>query len=323
MIPRITGQFPVWARRDHPVLRQELGATTARPRWQVRYGRALGAVMIAGLLLLIGVLAATELFSRPAGQSVVEGLNAILYIPLLAAQIILRIVAFALTAGVVGEQRRRNTWDNLRATESGAELTLRARWASVFYRVRGLLIVVVLLRVVLIGGILYDLTAFQGRHLDFFLVGITPEVPLVIAVLLVAFLMTASILLPLTGAGFDASFGLFVSSVVEQRTLSTLIQAAFIGVRIALTVGLVIAAGAFLNGDLPVPVGADWLLMFASGAVGDWGLLFLSLTRFGEIWATVPYGVFLGLALLIFALLQAVLADALLVYAARRAQRRG
>ena len=63
--------------------------------------------------------------------------------------------------------------------------------------------------------------------------------------------------------------------------------------------------------------------MFLFAAVGDWGLAFLYLGFYGEIWANVPYGVFLGLALVIFALLQAAFADQVLVFAVRRAQRKG
>ena len=80
MVRLFIGQLPVWARRDHPVLRHELGET-ARPPWRVRYGRALGVVLGIGVLVLIGVLIATNLFRRPAGQTTVETINAILFWP--------------------------------------------------------------------------------------------------------------------------------------------------------------------------------------------------------------------------------------------------
>ncbi len=322
MIQRITGQLPAWARRDHPVLRHELGRTKIAPR-RVRLARAFGVVLLAALLLLIGYLVATDLNATPAGQNVVESLNNILYFPILIVQVILRIAAFTLTAGVVGEQVRFGKWDNLRATEHGAELTMRTRWASVFYRLRGLIGVVTVLRLILVGGILYDLTSFQGRHLDLFIVGITPEVPLVVAVLLLSFLMTASLLLPVTGTGFDASMGLLISSHVPGRTFGAMAQGLYILARMALTVVLVLAATAFLNNQLPTSDLGSWLLLLVFSAIGDWGVAFLFLSRFGEVWAIVPYGIFLGLGLLIFALLQAAAADAVLMLAARRAQRKG
>jgi hypothetical protein len=328
MIRRFTGQLPVWARPDHPVLRYELG-TVAQPSRKVRYARALGVVMVGALLLLGGYFAATQLLRNPAGENFVEIMNNVLFWPLLVVQVLLRIVAVTLTSNTVADEIRRQNWDSLRATPFGAELAMRARWATVFYRLRGLLAVVLLARVVLIGGLLWDLTAFQGRHLDLLTTGITPEVALVVAVLLLSFLMTAALLLPLTAVGFDSSIGLLISATVQQRTYSTLLQAIYIFLRLAVVVVLVFATTRFLDGQLVIEgqLGLTdivaWGLIFLYAATGDWGLAFLHLGRYGEIWATVPYGIFLGLALLIFALLQAALADQLLVFAVRRAQRKG
>jgi hypothetical protein len=52
-------------------------------------------------------------------------------------------------------------------------------------------------------------------------------------------------------------------------------------------------------------------------------LSFLYLGRYGEIWATIPYGVFMGLALMLFSLIQAALADGVLILAVRQGQRKG
>ena len=319
------GQLPAWARRDHPVLRQELGATTARVSWQRRYGRALGAVVGGGVLLLIGYLIATGLLRHSAGQTPVEVVNAVLFWPLLVLQVLLSIAGLASTSTFVSDEMRRQNWDNLRATELGAEMSMRARWAAVvFYRLRGLLGVVLIARAILIGLMLWELTAFQGRYLDLLINGITPDVPLVAAVLLVSFLMTAALLLPLTTVGFDAAVGLLVSALVQQRTYSTLIQAVLIFVRLALTAGLLVGATLVLQGQfLQSSDGAAWLLMLGFGAIGDWGLAFLNLGRSSELWATIPYGIFLGLALLVFALVQAAVADRLLVFAVRQAQKKG
>lgn len=328
MIQRFTGQLPAWARPEHPVLRYELGST-ARPSWKVRYARAFGVVVLGALLLMVGYFAATGLMRNPAGENPVEIMNNVLFWPLLVLQVLLRIVAVTLTSNTVADEIRRQNWDSLRATPFGAELAMRARWATVFYRLRGLLGVILVARVVLIGGLLWDLTAFQGRHLDLLTTGITPEVALVVAVLLLSFLMTAALLLPLTAVGFDSSIGLLISATVQQRTYSTLLQALYIFFRIAVVVLLVFATTRFLQGQFVVEgqLGVtdllSWVLVFAFGAMGDWGLAFLHLGRYGEIWATVPYGIFLGLALLVFALIQAALADQLLVFAVRRAQRKG
>lgn len=322
MIRRLSGQLPLWARRDHPVLRHELGASP-RLSWQARYARALGVILLGALLLAGGYAAATNLLRNPPGENFTEALNRIVFIPLLIVQVLMRIMAVTLTSNTVSNEMRRQHWDSLRSTPFGAELTMRARWAAVFYRLRGLLGIVLLARVILLIVMLRDLTAYNGRHLDLLTMSVTPEVSLVVAVLLLSFLMTAALLLPLTGVGFDGSIGLLISAAVQQRTYSGLIQIVYIVVRIALAAALVLAAAHFLNGQIVLGDPAAWLLMFLSAAIGDWGLAFLYLGSYGEVWATVPYGIFLGLALVVFALLQAAVADQLLVIAVRRAQKKG
>jgi hypothetical protein len=131
MIQRLSGQLPTWARPSHPVLRYELGKVQRASR-RVRLLRAFGVVMLGLLLVVGGYLAATGLLARPAGQSLTEIANAILFWPLLVIQVILRIGALMFTSNAVSDEVRRQNWDNLRATTAGAELALRARWAVVF-----------------------------------------------------------------------------------------------------------------------------------------------------------------------------------------------
>ena len=142
--------------------------------------------------------------------------------------------------------------------------------------------------------------------------------------LLVSFTMTAALLLPLTTVGFDAAIGLLVSALVQQRTYSTLLQAVLIFVRAGRDCR---AAGrrdpVSARAVAPIVGWGAWLLMAGYGAIGDWGLAFLHLGRSSEIWATIPYGIFLGLALLVFALVQAAVADRLLMFAVRQAQKKG
>lgn len=317
------GQLPAWARRDHPVLRHELGESARLP-WRVRYGRALVVVLGLGTLLMIGVLAATGLLRHPAGQTTVETVNAILFWPLIALQLILTIAALASTSSFVSEEMRDQHWDNLRVTEHGAEMSMRARWVAVFYRLRGLIALVLVARAVLIGLMLWELTAFQGRYLDLLINGLVPDVPLAAAVLLVSFTMTAALLLPLTTVGMDAATGLLVSALVQQRTYSALLQVVLIFFRLVVTAALLFGAALFMDGQLfqTSNVGA-WLLMAGYSAIGDWGLSLLHLGRYSEIWATIPYGIFIGLALLIFSLIQAAVADRLLLLAVRQGQKKG
>ncbi len=317
---RFARQFPDWTRRDHPALRYELGAEP-RPPARVRYLRAL-LVVLAGLLLLgVGYLIATSLLAHEAGANPVEALFRTLYFPTLALQLALIAAAFSLTIGKVAREVRRHNWDNLRATPDGADLSLRARWAAVFYRLRGLLGVVLAVRVLLLVGLLWDLTAFQGRYLDLLISGITPELGLVAAIVLLALTMTAALLLPFTTVGLNAAFGLLVSTMVRQRTYTALVQIVYILLRVALALGLLWAAAMFLNGGIVTTDPAAWLLIAAAAALGDWGLMLLSLSLYAEIWAKVPNGIFIGAGLLAFALLEAAIADQLLNWAVRRAQR--
>ncbi len=320
MIRALIGEVPTWARRDHPMLRYELGKSP-RPRRAGRLLRALGIVLLGGVLAGAGYLIATNGLTQPAGQTLVESLHFSAYFPLIFLQFAAGTAAFTMTADVVGEELRRQNWDNLRATANGADIALRTRWLAVFYRLRGLIGVLVVSRLILIGLILYELTAFQGRYLDLLVFGITPEIALPVAVLLLAFMMTAALLLPLTGIALDAALGLLVSAYLQKRTFSTLAQFLVLLARLGLLIGLQLAARDYLAGTLTLPDPVGWLLMLGFGGAGDQGQAYLLLARFAEVWATVPYGIFLGLALIGFALVQAWLADRVLQLAVRRAQR--
>ncbi len=323
MIQRFTGQLPLWARADHPVLRYELARAAGRLPKRAQYFRALWVVLLGFLLSGGGYLIATGFLQQPPGQNLTESALNIVFWPMLVVQILMSAVTLGLTGGTVSEEVRRQTWDNLRATQAGAELTIRTRWAAVFYRIRGLLGVVLLIRVLLIAGILVDLTAFQGRYLDLLINGIVPDVALPIAALLLAFMMTASLLLPLTAVGFDAAMGLLIATVFQQRTYAVLAQVLYVILRAVLVTVLVFSTTQFINGDLAATDPGSWLLVGGFAAFGDWGLSFLNLGFFGEIWATIPYGIFLGLALLGFSLIQAALTDGIVALAIRQAERRG
>ncbi len=316
---RFARQLPDWARRAHPALRYELGHEAPRPA-RSRYLRAL-LVVLAGLVLFgLGYLLATRFLTQDAGDNVLDALHRTLYSPALALQAVLIAAAFSLTIGKVAREVRRQNWDNVRATPDGADLALRARWAAVFYRLRGLLGVVLVIRVILLVGLLWDLTAFQGRYLDLLISGITPEIGLVTAIVLLALTMTGALLLPVTALGLNAALGLLLSTAVRQRTYATLAQTVYLLLRLVVAVVVLSSAAQFLNGQTTPGDLSAWLLIFGAAAVGDWGLMLLSLSLYGEVWATVPYGILIGLALFGWALLEAALADQLLAWAVRRAQ---
>jgi hypothetical protein len=223
----------------------------------------------------------------------------------------------------VSEQKRRMAWDNLRATEGGAGIALRAKWASVYYRLRLLLGLVMVIRVALVLGILYDLTGFQGRYIDLLINNITPEVSPIVGALLLAFLMTAALLLPLTAMGMQAAIGLFIAVNVQQRIYNVMAQVIIILVRLLIIVGLTYATTQFINNQITLGDGPAWILAGAYAAIGDWGLRFLHVGFYSEIWATIPYTIFYGIALLVFALGQSLVTEWILALTIRCAERIG
>jgi hypothetical protein len=322
MIQRLAVQLPGWASRSHPILRYEL-SRAPRLSKRAQYFRALWIVLLALGLAGGGYLIATNFLRQPAGQNLTEQMLAVVFWPMLVAQVGMRIATILLTGGVISEEKRRQTWDNLRATEAGAELTLRTRWAAVFYRMRPVLAILLGVRVILIIGILVDLTAFQGRYLDLLINGVSPEISLPVAAVLLAFFMTAGLLLPLTGVGFDAASGLLVASVFQQRTYAVIAQILIVLARIVIVSALAFAATRFVEGSLEVSNLGAWLLIAGFAALGDWGLAFLNLGFYGEMWATIPHGIFFGLALLVFSMIQAAATDWILNFAVRQAERKG
>lgn len=321
MLTRWLG-LPVWTRRDHPVMRHELKMMQRGSRAS-RLGRALIAVVTGGLLLLVGYLIASNLLQNPAGSTPLEGAFNTVYIPLIGLLLFTRIAAFIGTVGAIREAETRSIWDSLRAAEYGAPLTLFTRWAAAIVRVRGGLIVSAIVRGALILGMLWELMGYQGGYLDLLTSGVTPDVGGVGGIPVLACAMAAALLLPLTGALFDGALGLWIGSLARGRTGGGIAQALFVIARVAIAVALLVAAAQFLNGQLIVGDGAAWLLIFAAAAMGDGALLLLHLGSASEIWAAVPFGILLGPALLLFALLQTAAADVIANMAARRAQREG
>jgi hypothetical protein len=322
MLQRFAITLPDWARPNHPLVRYQRGLAQRISR-RTAYLRIAGITALVVVLFWIGYAIATGFFQDVPGQSPTESAMAIAFWPTLALQVILQIGALTMTVNTVSEQKRRQTWDNLRATPDGAGLALRTRWATVYYRLRALLGLVLVIRIGLIIGILYDLTAFQGQYIDLLVNNITPDVSPIIAALLLAFVMTAGLLLPLTSIGFDAAIGLLVSVTVQQRVYSVMTQMIVILIRIGIMIALLIGATQFMRGNLTVSDGTGWLLMGGFSALGDWGLSFLHLGFYGEVWATIPYGIFLGIGLLLFSMVQSAITEWILAYAIRRAERIG
>jgi hypothetical protein len=63
-------------------------------------------------------------------------------------------------------------------------------------------------------------------------------------------------------------------------------------------------------------------LFTAYSSFGDWGMLFLQLGSLGEIWTIVPYGIFIGIGIVIIMLIQSAMTDGILSLAVKLSEHR-
>jgi hypothetical protein len=322
MIKRIFGDVPDWAKRENPLLRYEIVRNQPQDSARARVMRMGGWVILLAFLLLLGYAITTNGFQRSLQMPYTLDIWRMLFYPVLILQVILRVAGLSMGVNAVGDERRRQTWDNLRSTEKGTEISLRTRWISVlFYRLRGLLVSVMLARIVLAVAILYELTAFQGQYLDILSNRSIPSVPLEVGVILLAGLMTAVVLMPITATGVDIALGLLISSSVRNRAFSAILQILVIIFRVGTTVILLMLMQQFQSQAFVLDSASSWFLVSGFAVFGDWGLTLTQLSKTGELWASVPYSVFIGGVLLLATLLQVLLTSGMLALAVRLAER--
>lgn len=319
MIRWFTTQLPEWAQPEHPILKYELSRLQQFGTWRTRF---LQFLVVAVVLGIGGYVYANYIYQSSARGNITDLAWRTIYYPTLMIQVIVWIVALSLGVNSVGQERRKQTWDNLRATEVGAALTLRTRWVAILYRLRGAILAILLVRGVLLIGILYDLTAFRGGYLDMLTANITPEMPAWIGVILLAIIMTVSLLLPITMIGFSAAVGVLLSVMMKNRTYVGTAQVIFTTIQIFAVIALLVGVSQFFQGTLEIPNSSALALVSGYSAFGDWGLLLMQLGSAGEIWLILPYGIFIGLGLLVLMLFQALLTDGLLGMAVRLSESR-
>jgi len=121
----------------------------------------------------------------------------------------------------------------------------------------------------------------------------------------------------------QAAIGLLIAVNIQQRIYNVMTQLIIIIVRLLIIVGLTLATTQFINNQITLGDVPAWLLTGAYAAIGDWGLRFLHVGFYSEIWATIPYTIFFGIALLVFALGQSLLTEWILAFSIRRAERIG
>lgn len=324
MLKRLVGDLPEWAQADHPLLRYELQRKRGTTSQSARVTQMMSWAIMWTALVAGGYLIATEGLTVAAGESLPLAIWRTLFFPLLGLQLLLRISGLSLAVNAIGDERRRQTWDPMRATEYGAALTLRTRWAALlFYHLRGLLALVFLTRLILLAAMIYELVTLRGRFLGVLAGGSDPAVAFPIAVLLLGAFLTASFLMPITATGVDIALGLWIASTIRQRAWAVILQTLIIVVRLAIFIALLFGVLQFLSNEMTLGPALNWA-MFASWSIwGDWGALMLQLGQTGQlIWAQVPYTIFIGVLLLAMVLVQAGIASGLLSLAIRNAERR-
>lgn len=259
MFRRLMFNLPAWAQPEHPILRYMLQRYRNRePRWR-RLIRIFLQVLAVAMVVLLGFLLATDF-----GQREVSTLHAVLYWPLVFLGVLVGLGAMMLTSNAITMEKTRGTWDSLRITSHGANLAFQARWASVFYSLRGPLGVLLAARLVFVVAILIDLTQYyRGRYLDLLLSGITPTVSVPVGAALLAATMTAAIMQPLVAVGLDAAVGLLLSVLVRDPRYDILVRTLLGGTRVSLAVvAIVLGTQAFAQADWMVDLGR-WVTLLA------------------------------------------------------------
>lgn len=315
MIEHLTIRLLERVHSNHQILRYKLSRKKHGIYQSTQYFNIL-SVAVLGLLTL-GYVYVMSWLHPPASTNLTDIILHIIYFPMFFLQFGLQIYMFSSTIYSVGSERRRLRWDIVSITEIGEELSIRTWWIAVFYRMRRWLGIVFVVRCILILGMLYDLTAFRGHYLEILTVNVTPEISLLSSIFLFGLLITAGIFLPFTASGLDAAFGLLISTKVRQRIFIALIHGVIVAIRITVIVGLLVVTTQILQGKLELIDPVAWVILFIFAAFADCGLLFLHLGALGVVWASVPYAMFLGLALVIFILIQTFIIDRLLGHASR------
>jgi len=105
--------------------------------------------------------------------------------------------------------------------------------------------------------------------------------------LVIALLMTVSLLLPFTMIAVSGGIGLLISVAVKDRVYIVMAQVTLVLAQAALAVGTHLAVSQVLRGSLRLSDGALFALFLGYSGLGDWGLLFAQLGSLGEIWALV------------------------------------
>lgn len=307
---------PLPVQPNDPAMRYLLGAER-RHVW-----RTAASQFMFALLLIVAAWFLVGTLPLDAANSLSEQALSLLILPVIVVQSALSASMFVVAAGAISTEKRRGTWTDLRATPEGVGLVLRAHWGTtVFYRLRGLIIFVYVLRLIMIGLLLYDLTGFRGEYLYHITARVVPDVSPEIGALLLVLTITGALVMPLATWGFDAALGLLIATFVQQRIFLSLTRVIVGAARLMLSMlalfsGVTVLTG--VNSDLAA---FSWFLALAYGTFGDMGFAYLNGPTLSDLWQNVEYTILIGGVMLVFGLVLALLTDLMLRYAMHRAQR--
>jgi hypothetical protein len=317
----IYAQLPDWARPDHVMQHY------ARGRQDRPLRRSLMALISALIVFsLVAISMIRYASGHPLGTSGSRTwmIYTVLYFPLLVIQLVTLALALLSASAAITNGPQ---WEALKITSHGAEFVVRARWAAILYRLRGPILLVIVPRLLFAGLMLVDVTRDGGYHLDLYLYGITPGVPLEIAVIMLGALMTAALLQFPVLLALNAALGLLISTTFNKRAAAITARLAVLIAEIAVvTLALNTGGDTLQHNPLPpAPIAistlAQWAGLVLLGTVGDQSLRFMDLETTLHTWPDVNYGVWLGGILLLIVVAEIVTIRGLLVLATRRAAR--
>ncbi|MDE2636797.1 MAG: hypothetical protein OXI30_10570 [Chloroflexota bacterium] len=312
--------LPEWAQPDHPLLQYELAQTRGKGG---RFGLKLQLVLLSLLIGGSALLYAAATRSPQSAANLTGVFWRSVYYPALALQVITLIMAFALGAAAVGSERSRKTWDHLRVTEFGAGVALRARWAGILYRLRAPILLILLIRLILVGGIVYDLTAFGGLYPAMLGAQATPPLPWRLDLLLIALAVLLNLLLPLAAIATVAALGILISVAVKERVYAAIIQILVVLAQLIASLAGALAIAQTIARDAPGADDWSYALFFGYSAFGDLGLLLAQLGSLGEVWNRVPNGATIIVCLMVILVALGAAADGMMWLAGGLSESRG
>lgn len=245
-----------------------------------------------------------------------------LYFPTLILQWLTAFSALLMGAAAFDAQRQGNTWDNLRVTEIGAGLALRARWTGIHYRLRAPIAALLIVRLILALGILFDLTAFGGHYVDMLSAhAAATQANRQINILSIALSVAASALLPLSMIASFTALGILLGVAIKEQIFVVLIQFLLLALLVLFVGSASYAVSQVLQDNLELPELVKSLLLLGYSSHGDWGLSHMQLNSLGAVWQSVSFGLFVGAGLAGLALAQALIADGMISLSERISER--